>query len=128
MAIGFNKIMLAGNLGSDPQTFDVKGGDSKMAKFSLAVNSHRGKGEDVTNWFRVVVFGKQAEMCAKYLQKGSAVLVEGQVQTGTYEDKEGNKRDSFDVVVSYGGNVAFLPGGSAPKGKEKNSANEEIPF
>ncbi len=130
MAIGFNKIFLAGNLGSDPQSFDVKGGESKMVKLSLAQNSYRGKGEEHTNWFRVTVFGKQAEMCMKYLKKGSAVLVEGEAQVKKYTDKEGNVRDGFDIVVGYNGGIKFLPGGSGPKSAEENKAtdNSDVPF
>lgn len=129
MAIGLNKIFLAGNLGSDPQTFDIRGGESKMAKFSLAVNEHRSKGDEHTNWFRVSVFGKQAEMCAKYLKKGSPVLVEGLVHVGKYTDKEGNERQSFDVQVGYNGTVKFLPGNRPEKSAtEVAGTDEDIPF
>lgn len=129
MTIGLNKIFLAGNLGSDPQSFEIKGGESKMAKFSLAVNERRGDGEEATNWFRVSVFGKQAEACIKYLSKGSPVLVEGTVRVSKYKDKEGNEREGFDVTVGYNGNVQFLPGGgSKTSGTAGGAGNDEVPF
>jgi single-strand DNA-binding protein len=101
MARGLNKVMLIGNLGNDPEIRYAKSG-SAIANISIATTEGRknqsGDWEDHTEWHRVVFFGKQAETCKDYLRKGSKVFVEGRIQTNTWEDKDGKKNYSTEVV------------------------------
>ena len=109
---GLNKVQLIGNLGADPE---VRFSQSGMAICSLrvGVTERRKKGdvwEDETEWVRVKVFGKTAENCGQYLQKGRSVYVEGRLKTEKYQDKKtGEDRYSTDVLAD---DVKFL--GSAP--------------
>lgn len=89
-----NSVRLIGNLGSNPEVRET--GKSKLAKFSLATNESykNDKGEWVTEtqWHNIVAWGAQAERVAKYLKKGTEVLVEGKLTSRNYEDKDGVKR------------------------------------
>ena len=85
-----NRIILSGNLTKTPEL--------KVAKFGIAVKRPFSK-NDETDFFNVVAFGKTAELCAKYLEKGRRVIIEGRLQTSNYEDRDGNKRTGYDVVV-----------------------------
>ena len=89
-----NKVILMGRLTRDVETFGQK---SKVARFTLAVD--RNYGEE-TDFFNCVSFGKQAEFVEKYLKKGIKVLVTGSLQTNSYEDKNGNKVNSIQIVTS----------------------------
>ena len=90
-----NKTILMGRLTRDAEIFGQK---SKVARFTLAVD--RSFGEDETDFFNCVSFGKQAEFVEKYLKKGIKVLVTGSLQTNSYEDKNGNKVNSIQIVTS----------------------------
>ena len=90
-----NKVILMGRLTKDAELFGQK---SKVARFCLAVD--RTYGEDETDFFNCVSFGKQAEFVEKYLKKGIKVLVTGSLQTNIYEDKNGNKVNSIQIVTS----------------------------
>ena len=96
-----NKVMLVGHLGGDPESRFTPGGTA-VATFSIATNESRknseGNWEDHTEWHRCVLFGKQAEFAAEYVKKGQMVYVEGRLQTRSWEDKEGMKRYSTEVV------------------------------
>ncbi len=115
-----NKVILIGNLGRDPELRYTASGQG-VANFTLATNERwrdkDGNNQERTEWHRIVVWGKSAENCAQYLQKGRSVYVEGRLQTRDWEDKEGNKRQTTEVVAQ---NVTFLGsregarGGSAP--------------
>lgn len=129
-----NKAIIIGNLGSDVEV-KTTGSGTSVANISVATNERwkdkSGEYKDRTEWHRVVVFGKTAENCAKYLKKGSQVYVEGRIQTNEWEDKEGQKRYTTEIVAL---NVTFLKGGGdqkAPKpdGNYDPSFNDdEIPF
>lgn len=97
-----NKVQLIGNLGIDPQVVSFKSGKS-MVKFSLATtSSYKNKeGEKVkdTQWHRIIVWGKTAGIAEKYLKKGSKVMIEGKLANRSYEDKDGNKRFSTEIVA-----------------------------
>lgn len=96
--MAFNRITIMGRLTSEPTSSQTKGGTS-VTKFNLAVD--RGFGEDKkTDYIPVVFFGKTAENVAKYVGKGQQLLVSGQLQTGSYEDKDGNKRTTFEVFAT----------------------------
>ncbi len=107
MARGVNKVILLGNLGKDPEVRYTQSG-SAVANFSLATTERRKQGEewvDHTEWHNIVVFGRRAELCGEYLQKGSQVFIEGRIQTRKWEDRDGNTRYTTEIV---GLDVQFL--------------------
>ncbi len=107
MARGVNKVILLGNLGKDPEVRYTQSG-SAVANFSLATTERRKQGDDWvdhTEWHNIVVFGRRAELCGEYLQKGSQVYVEGRIQTRKWEDRDGNTRYTTEIV---GLDVQFL--------------------
>ena len=89
-----NKVILMGRLTRDAETFGQK---SKVVRFCLAVD--RTYGEDETDFFNCVSFGKQAEFVEKFLKKGIKVLVTGRLQNNSYEDKQGNKVTATQVIT-----------------------------
>lgn len=103
---GVNRIILIGNLGADPEERATKEG-RPVCNLRVAT-SEKYKGEEHTEWHRIVVFGEQASACAKYLKKGRSVYVEGRLRSRTWVDKDQNKRFSVDVI---GERVVFLSGG-----------------
>jgi len=114
---GLNKVVLIGRLGKDPEiTYSQQG--LAVVNFSLATSENwtdknTGDRQEKTEWHNIVVFGKQAETCEKYLSKGKEVYIEGRLQTSTYE-KEGQTHYMTKIVVS---NFQFLggkPGTDAP--------------
>ena len=98
-----NKVQLIGNLGKAPDVRTTESG-KKWARFSLATNeSYRNaKGEKVTEtqWHNLVAWGKVAEIVEKYLEKGKEVAIEGKLVSRSYNDKEGNKKYTTEVLVS----------------------------
>lgn len=101
-----NKVILTGNLGSNPESITTKEGSS-MAKFSLATNEKFNKDGELqtrTIWNRIVVFGKLADNVISYLNKGSKVALVGKIQTSTYE-KDGETRYSTEIIANE---VEFL--------------------
>lgn len=109
-----NKAIIMGNLGSKPELRYTQGGEP-VCNFSVATNkkwkSKSGEMKEATEWHRIVVWGKQAEHCEKYLDKGRSVLIEGEIQTTSWEDKDGNTRYTTEINAR---NVQFLGGGSGP--------------
>jgi single-strand DNA-binding protein len=99
---GVNKVILVGNLGKDPEVRYLEGGVA-VAKFPLATSeTYKGKdGNKVeqTEWHNVVLWRGLAEVAEKYLHKGSSVYVEGKIRTRSWDDKEGNKRYSTEIVA-----------------------------
>lgn len=103
----FNKIILIGNLTKDPEVRYTPQGTS-VCNFRIAVNHRYRQGEEVkkeVTFIDVVTFGKQADACGQYLNKGSAVLVEGRLQERRWETEEGQQRNKFEVVAQT---VRFL--------------------
>ncbi len=100
MAGSYNKIILIGNVGRDPETRYLPSGDA-VASFSVATSERRkgqdGQQQEQTTWFRVSAFGKLAETCQQYLHKGSYVYVEGALAQSEYTDREGATRQSLEV-------------------------------
>jgi single-strand DNA-binding protein len=98
-----NKIMLIGNLGKDPD-FNVTPDGTPVAKFSLAVSrnvkNRSGERTKETEWFNIVVWRQLAEVCEKYLHKGSKVYIEGRLQQRKYTDKDGNQRTAVEVIAN----------------------------
>lgn len=127
---GINKVIIVGRLGQDPETRQA--GQNTVATMSVATSEvwmKDGQKQERTEWHRVVVWGKQAENCAKYLSKGRQVYVEGRLQTRSWEDKEGQKRYTTEIVA---GQIQFLgdAGGSGNRREEPPAFDpgEEIPF
>jgi single-strand DNA-binding protein len=97
-----NKVILVGNLGRDPEMRYMPSGDA-LASFSIATTDNwkdkNGQKQERTEWHRISMFGKQAEIAGEYLKKGSSVYIEGRLQTRKWQDKEGNERQTTEVVA-----------------------------
>jgi single-strand DNA-binding protein len=114
---GVNKVILIGNLGRDPELRYTPGGQP-VANFSIATseswNKKDGSGrEERTEWHRIVAWGRTAELCAQYLSKGRTVYIEGRLQTREWENKEGQKQRTTEVVANT---VQFIGGGAGGAG------------
>ena len=98
-----NKVILVGRLGRDPET-RYTGGGQAVANFSIATDEtykdRNGEKQKRTEWHKIVVWGKQAEIAQQYLKKGSLLFLEGRIQSREWQDKEGQKRTSFEIVAS----------------------------
>lgn len=95
-----NKVILIGNLGADPEMRYLPSGDA-VANLRIATTEKyrdkSGEMQEITEWHRVVFFGKTAEICGQYLKKGSSVYVEGAIRTNKWQDKEGNDRYTTEI-------------------------------
>jgi single-strand DNA-binding protein len=115
-----NKVILVGRLGRDPETRYTSSGQA-VANFSVATDEtykdRAGERQKRTEWHKIVVWAKQAEIAQKYLRKGSLVFIEGRIQSREWQDKEGNKRTSFEIVAT---NFRML-GGRAEGGRPDSS-------
>jgi len=117
-----NKVMLIGRLGRDPEERTTADGTC-VSSFSLATDTYRGaNAEKTTEWHRVVVFGKIAEQCNRYLHKGRLVCVEGQLQTRAWEKSPGDKKFFTDVVASR---VTFLDSKSISE-NQQNAESQAV--
>jgi single-strand DNA-binding protein len=140
--MSFNKIILVGNLGRDPELRYTPQG-TPVCTFSMATNERRkdksGEMQDQTTWFRVTLWNRQAETAAQYLQKGRPVYIEGRLRVEEYTDRDGKPRHSLEVNATdmqfIGGarseeppteRAAAAPGG-APAA-EPDMADDDIPF
>jgi len=98
-----NRVILVGRLGRDPET-RYTGGGQAVANFSVATDESykdkNGERQKRTEWHKIVVWGKQAEIAQQYLKKGSLIYIEGRIQSREWQDKEGQKRTSFEIVAS----------------------------
>ena len=133
--MSYNKIHIIGNLGRDPELRYTPQGTA-VCQFSVATNERRrdksGEQQDITTWFRVSAWGKQAENVSRYLTKGRKVYIEGRLHVEEWTDREGKPRQSLEVNASEvqfidgpggGGGVEGIPvrsqqssGGGAPSG------------
>ena len=97
-----NKVIIVGNVGRDPELRYTQSGQP-VASFSIATNERfkdkDGNWKDRTEWHRIVAWARLAEICGEYLRKGSQVYVEGRIQTRDWEDKEGNKRQTTEIIA-----------------------------
>lgn len=98
-----NKVQLIGRLGNDPEIKDTKNG-SKLAKLSLATDESyrdaKGNKVDNTQWHRLVAWDRNADFAEKFLTKGQQIAIEGRLVSGSYEDKDGNRRYTTDIHVN----------------------------
>ncbi len=138
-----NKVILIGNLGKDPEVRHTQGG-SAVATFSIATNeawnNREGQREERTEWHRVVAFGKLADICGQYLKKGKQVYIEGRLQTRSWDDRDGNKRYTTEIVANQmtmlgrageGPSDSYAPpiqDGGYSRGPASGPEDDDIPF
>ncbi len=154
MARGVNKVILVGNLGQDPETRYMPSGDA-VTNISIATSEswkdkQTGEQKDKTEWHKVVMFRRLAEVSAEYLRKGSQVYIEGKIRTRKWQDRDGNDRYTTEIVAdemqmlggrggggnygSGGGSGSSAGGGSnAPSGGGQSAPpnddfDDDIPF
>ena len=118
MSRGINKVILVGNLGADPETKYGPSGDAitnlRIATSESWTDKNTGQKQERTEWHRVVVFKKLAEICAEYLRKGSQVYIEGSLRTRKWQDKEGRDQYTTEIVASEMQMLGGKGGGDAP--------------
>ena len=112
-----NNVVLIGRLTKDPET--RYSGETAVTTFTLAVDRPMSK-DKTADFIRIVTFGKTAELCEKYLAKGRQIAIQGRIQTGSYEDKDGKRVYTTDVVADR---VQFL--GGKPEQREQNEEQYE---
>ncbi|GAL57011.1 single-stranded DNA-binding protein SSB1 [Pseudescherichia vulneris] len=123
---GVNKVILVGNLGQDPEVRYMPNGGA-VANITLATSESwrdkaTGEMKEQTEWHRVVLFGKLAEVAGEYLRKGSQVYIEGALRTRKWTDQSGVEKYTTEVVVNVGGTMQMLggrQGGGAPAGGQQ---------
>ncbi len=123
---GINKVILIGNLGADPEVRYTPGG-SAVANFRIATteewkDKETGEKQTRTEWHRIVAWGRLGEICGEYLHKGRQVYIEGRLQTREWEDRDGNRRFTTEVVAQT---MQML--GPAGKGAAAESMGERFP-
>ena len=110
MASGVNKVILVGHLGADPDLRHTQSG-AGVCELRVATNEtwndKSGQRQERTEWHRVVVWGKLGELCSKFLSKGRLVYVEGRLRTRSWDDRDGNKRYTTEIIAN---DVQFLGG------------------
>jgi single-strand DNA-binding protein len=122
-----NKAILVGRLGRDPETRFTSGGQA-VCNFSMATDEtykdRNGERQKRTEWHKIVLWGKLGELAQQYLKKGSLVFIEGRIQTRQWDDREGQKRTTTEIV---GTGMRFLggrgDGGSAPSDPDAHSTS-----
>ena len=146
MARGINKVILVGNLGADPDTRYMPSGGA-VTNLSIATSEswkdkQTGEQKERTEWHKVAMFGRLAEISAEYLRKGSQVYIEGKLRTRKWQDKDGNDRwtteviaDEMQMLGGRGGGGAPMAGGdnysqpSQPqRAAEPDDFDDDIPF
>jgi single-strand DNA-binding protein len=123
---GINKVIIVGRLGTDPEVKSVGSGQT-VARLSVATSENwtdkNGQKQERTEWHRIVVWGKLGELVGRHLSKGRQVYVEGRLQTRSWEDNQGQKKYTTEIVAN---NVQFL--GAAPGAeRSEHSSNQDFP-
>jgi single-strand DNA-binding protein len=126
--MSFNKIILVGNLGRDPELRYTPQG-TPVCSFSMATNERRrdrntGENNDIVTWFRVTLWGRQAETASQYLQRGNPVYIEGRLRVEEYTDRDGNKRHSLEV---NGTDMQFIAGGNGNGSGQASASAKAAP-
>ncbi|MBT8067125.1 MAG: single-stranded DNA-binding protein [Gammaproteobacteria bacterium] len=151
MARGINKVIIVGNLGQDPETRYMPSG-AAVTNFTVATNEswkdkQTGEQKDRTEWHRVAMFNRLAEIAAEYLRKGSQVYIEGKLRTRKWQGQDGNDRYTTEIIAdemqmlggrgdggggsfggSRGGNKPSQGGGNAPPQPGPDDFDDDIPF
>lgn len=132
--MSFNKIIIVGNLGREPELRYTPQGKA-VCNFSIATNEKKrdsqGESQDVTTWFRVTLWNKQAENASKYLTKGSPVYIEGRLRIEEWQDRDGNNRFTLEV---QGNEMQFISAPATrseqpePEYSGKPNSEEDIPW
>lgn len=130
--MSFNKIILVGNLGRDPELRYTPQG-TPVCSFTLATNERKrdkaGESQDVTTWFRVTLWGRQAETASQYLTKGRPVYVEGRLRVEEWTDRDGKPRHTLEVHATdmqfIGGGRGEEAGGGPPPRREGSQGMSE---
>ncbi|AOT09812.1 single-stranded DNA-binding protein [Pseudoalteromonas luteoviolacea] len=128
MARGVNKVILVGNLGQDPEVRYMPNGNG-VANISIATtdswkDKNTGQLQERTEWHRVVLFGKLAEVAGEYLRKGSQVYIEGRLQTRKWTDQSGQDKYTTEIVVDMGGQMQMLGGRNEQGGQYQSGGNQ----
>ncbi|MEQ5288209.1 single-stranded DNA-binding protein [Providencia huaxiensis] len=134
---GVNKVILIGHLGQDPEIRYMPAGGA-VANLTLATSEawrdkQSGEMREKTEWHRVVIFGKLAEVAGEYLKKGSQIYVEGSLQTRKWQDQSGQDRYTTEVVVNIGGSMQMLGGnggnqaGSQQPARQPQQSRQQAP-
>ncbi|MGA8203559.1 MAG: single-stranded DNA-binding protein [Woeseiaceae bacterium] len=131
MARGINKVILIGNLGQDPETRYMPSG-SAVTNFTVATNEswkdkQTGEQKDRTEWHRVAMFNRLAEIAAEYLRKGSQVYIEGKLRTRKWQDRDGNDRWTTEIIADEMQMLGGRGGGSAPMNQDPGPGSEPAP-
>lgn len=116
--MSFNKVILVGNLGRDPEMRHTPQGDP-VCSFSMATNERRKGGEDSVTWFKVTLWGKKAEAAAQYLVKGRPVYIEGRLRVEEWTDRDGKPRHTLEVNATE---MQFIGGGERSDDQPKERA------
>lgn len=134
---GINKVIVVGHLGQDPDVRYTRAGDA-VASLSLATgetwkDKQTGEEREKTEWHRVSLFGKLAEVAGEYLKKGAQVYIEGKLQTRKWQDNDGQDRYTTEIVVQgYDGVMQMLgragQGNAHPVNQANQGLDENIPF
>ena len=129
MARGVNKVIIVGTLGADPDTSYAPSG-SAITKLSIATNEswkdkETGEKKEKTEWHRISMFGRLAEISAEYLRKGSQVYIEGKLATNKWQDKEGNDRWTTEIIANQMQMLGGRPTGNATS--SKSNENQQSP-
>ena len=122
-----NKVILIGNLGADPEVRYTQNGTA-VANFRIATTEtwkKEGEKEELTEWHRVVAFGRLAQICGEYLSKGSKVYIEGRIQTRKWEDRDGNPRYTTEIMARE---MKMLSPRGTEEGQSGRYSNEEPPL
>ncbi len=133
-----NKATLIGNLGGDPEVRYTQSGTA-VANFTIATSERwkdkDGQQQEQTEWHRIVAFARLGEICGEYLSKGSKVYIEGRIQTRSWEDKDGNKRYTTEIVAREMKMLDSKPGAGSSGGgytepplAEPRMGGDEVPF
>lgn len=144
MARGINKVIIVGNLGVDPETRYMPSGGAvtnlRVATSESWKDKNTGEQQERTEWHRVAMFGRLAEIAAEYLRKGSQVYLEGSLRTRKWQDKDGNDRYSTEIIANEmqmlgGRGDSSAPARSAPAAASggtdagpPDDFNDDIPF
>ena len=142
--MSINKVLLVGNLGKDPDLRYTPSG-AAVCTFSLATSdkfkNKAGETQENTEWHNIIAWQRLAEICGEYLHKGKQVYVEGKLQTRSYEDRNGNKRNVTEIVISQMQMLGSKPARRSPVTDNDdwgtdasespdmgNAMNDEIPY
>lgn len=131
MARGINKVIIVGNLGADPETRHMPSG-SAVTNFTVATSEswkdkQTGEQKDRTEWHRVAMFNRLAEIAAEYLRKGSQVYIEGKLRTRKWQNKEGQDQYTTEIIADEMQMLGGKGGGNSKPANSKPNAPDQAP-